>query len=484
MDNDDSTRAQEEEDKPTKRQLKRLVKAERAQVIRKQKKVEKKEAKKLRVQETEGEEGDRVEPFPPLPFEPLNPVRLERKQGLMQSTALAALNSPRIVIDIDGFEDLMTLQEKSSMVSQVSYSYAANKSAPIPVKLHITGHSPFVLERLAKMGSEHWKEWNAELDQRPVQEVFPDKSQLVYLSADSEHEITELDPTKVYVIGGIVDRNRHKGLCHKRAEELGLATGRFSLHKHHPNSGARVLTTNHCVDILLEFLSCKQWPQAFQKCIPVRKHKPAEHLRKEGEEEEEEEEVAAVVEEEQVTAPKTRKRAVILGADHGVGLALAPILYEEGWHLVLLGKDRAILDDLATNKLCSNKGIAVTAVANSLVDGDSARMKEIVFTRFLDRKMDLLVLNESSLDAGENFTAKACGMRELKRFYNPKQGNSPQTIVVNPIQLAEKKGQEYDAWCNELKSRLPIGVFELSSDEATPLVRMTELVQWIEHRQV
>lgn len=475
MDHDDAQG--EEEDKPSKKQLKRLAKAERAQVIRKQKKVEKKEAKKLRVQETEGEY---VEPFPSLPFEPLNPVRLERKHGLMQSTALAALLSPRVVIDIDGFEGLMTVQEKSSMVSQLSYSYAANKSAPIPVKLHITGQSPFVLERLAKMGSEHWKEWNAELDPRPVQEVFPDKSQLVYLSADSEHEITELDPHKVYVIGGIVDRNRHKGLCHKRAQELGLATGRFSLHKHHPDSGARVLTTNHCVDILLEFLSCQQWPQAFQKCIPVRKQKPAEHLKKEGEEGEGEEEAEEEEEEEEpVAAPKPRKRAVILGADHGVGLALASILYEEGWHVVLLGKDRAVLQDLAANKLCSNKGIAVTAVGHSLVDGDSARMKEIVFTRFLDRKMDLLVLNESSLDAGENFTAKACGLRELKRFYNPQQGTSPQTVVVNPAELVGRTGPEYDAWCGELKSRLPTSVFELSSHDA-----MAELVQWIEHTQV
>ena len=45
------------------------------------------------------------------------------------------------------------------------------------------------------------------------------KHMLVYLTADSDNELGELDPAAVYIIGGIVDRNRHKQLCYNKAVE-------------------------------------------------------------------------------------------------------------------------------------------------------------------------------------------------------------------------------------------------------------------------
>lgn len=42
--------------------------------------------------------------------------------------------------------------------------------------------------------------------------------------------LSQLDSEAIYVVGGIVDRNRHKLLCYNKAEEqVGLAGGRVSL---------------------------------------------------------------------------------------------------------------------------------------------------------------------------------------------------------------------------------------------------------------
>lgn len=41
--------------------------------------------------------------------------------------------------------------------------------------------------------------------------------ELVYLTADSPDTITQLEKGKVYILGGLVDRNAHKGLCYKKA---------------------------------------------------------------------------------------------------------------------------------------------------------------------------------------------------------------------------------------------------------------------------
>ena len=60
--------------------------------------------------------------------------------------------------------------------------------------------------------------WHVTQQQMPYINFFWErKADLVYLTADSPNELSELDSKKLYIIGGIVDRNRHKNICFNKA---------------------------------------------------------------------------------------------------------------------------------------------------------------------------------------------------------------------------------------------------------------------------
>jgi tRNA (guanine9-N1)-methyltransferase len=158
------------------------------------------------------------------------------------------------------------------MASQLAFQYSTNRSAKIPISsvVHTSASSeasPRLWDRLAKSGCERWARCHfveqdldkiaAQWDKRKSAETKdeaaagpsssagnvaavgenPDKSvsgpmtepepaleggmpdmgglspgghSLVYLSADAEEELQTLREDEVYIIGGIVDRNRHK----------------------------------------------------------------------------------------------------------------------------------------------------------------------------------------------------------------------------------------------------------------------------------
>ena len=72
------------------------------------------------------------------------------------------------------------------------------------------------------------------------------KNSLVYLTADSSTIITKLRRDKVYIIGGIVDRNRLKGITYEKAVAQGIETAKLPLDAVvEMGAATRVLTVNH-----------------------------------------------------------------------------------------------------------------------------------------------------------------------------------------------------------------------------------------------
>lgn len=101
-----------------------------------------------------------------------------------------------------------------------------------------------------------------------------DKDEIVYLTAESKEVLRELDPKRVYVIGGIVDHNRMKGHCHEAAVAAGWKTAKLPLEGNVALGDHRkVLTVNHVFQILLKFQETGSWSKAMGGSVPERKMK-------------------------------------------------------------------------------------------------------------------------------------------------------------------------------------------------------------------
>ena len=108
------------------------------------------------------------------------------------------------------------------------YCYAVNGRCSFPAHLWLTGCQGEMETQLQRLPG--FDKWNIEKEKQSYSQAFSDqKDNLVYLTADSETVLDELDPTKVYIIGGLVDRNRWKGITMKKAEEQGILTAKLPI---------------------------------------------------------------------------------------------------------------------------------------------------------------------------------------------------------------------------------------------------------------
>ena len=185
-----------------------------------------------------------------------------------------AKQSFQLCIDCS-FEDEMTEKELYSLASQIRYCYSYNKKSLNPCLWAATSLTKKTLALLEKeAGYSEWIHRCYTGTPLSLEEYYKDNlKNVVYLTSDSDSTISELDNDKIYVIGGIVDRNRLKGIAMHRAQELGVATAKLPLTEHLASMPAtHVLTCNHVFDIMLKYRECgNNWGEALQQVLPSRK---------------------------------------------------------------------------------------------------------------------------------------------------------------------------------------------------------------------
>lgn len=110
-----------------------------------------------------------------------------------------------------------------------------------------------------------------EMDTTPESylDLFPLEA-IVYLTPDSENVLEDIDPSKVYVLGGLVDESIHKQLTLRRAREQHLHTARLPIREfmvRAPNSRnyhSETLAINQVFDILSTYYETRSWPAALR----------------------------------------------------------------------------------------------------------------------------------------------------------------------------------------------------------------------------
>lgn len=97
------------------------------------------------------------------------------------------------------------------MSSQLTRCYAVNRLSTHQVSLRVTSLNGRLLERYqTAINSQHLRWKGVQFSDTDYEVTDENRDSLVYLTADSPDTVEDLEPGKSYIIGGIVDRNRHK----------------------------------------------------------------------------------------------------------------------------------------------------------------------------------------------------------------------------------------------------------------------------------
>jgi tRNA (guanine9-N1)-methyltransferase len=255
--------------KLSKNQLKRKQKLERMMELKRQKKEQKKSIKLAKAQ-AEGRDIDAER-------KDMEERRLDGKGWAKRNERWKErfeMEGGKFQVCLDcSFEEQMSDKEIYSLAKQIRYCYSTNKGAQHPVRVMVTSLKGKTLEVLQNVpGLEQWEHREFYHSDKDILEAYPDKSKLVYLTSDSETVLKGLDDDKVYIIGGIVDRNRLKRAAINRAEPLGIATAKLPISDHLDMTATKVLTCNHVFDILVKWKECdKDWKKTMLEVLPNRK---------------------------------------------------------------------------------------------------------------------------------------------------------------------------------------------------------------------
>jgi len=262
----------------SKKKMKKMARAlaweEKAKEMKKEKKIKAKEKKKLARKIIE-EKQSKGEPITEEEYK--KAARPKRGRAYRQEVKDRLAKAPIVVLDC-AFDEHHGTRELISMGRQIEHCLSASKKFPKPLKLCVTGLSPQFKECLQKRNYDKWPvEFREEAD---LLKNFTDcKDRLVYLTGDATATMASFDPrydlrsnpSKIYILGGIVDHNKLKCITLNKATSLSIPTEKFPIGEYMNLKTSAILSINHSFEILLRVYNGEGWAEALKNTIPERK---------------------------------------------------------------------------------------------------------------------------------------------------------------------------------------------------------------------
>ncbi|KAJ1497232.1 tRNA methyltransferase 10, partial [Coelomomyces lativittatus] len=164
----------------------------------------------------------------------------------------------------------MSDKEMKSLCKQIELCYASNRRSNKSLDVVCTSVSE-KLEKFLTQQNSGYKGWKMKFKTDHYCLSSKDVENMVYLTADSENVLETLEQGTKYIVGGLVDHNHFKDECLNKAKREGLKHAKLPISEYISMQSRKVLTVNHCVEILLKYLDTSDWKEAFLACIPKRK---------------------------------------------------------------------------------------------------------------------------------------------------------------------------------------------------------------------
>ena len=197
----------------------------------------------------------------------------EPKKSKKEPVVVKEERDVRLVLDC-AFDRLMTDKELHSLSQQIRDCYSANRRTSRPCKILVASPADSLLRR--KLDAHHS---HARWPHFGLVESLDGLPNVIYLSSDAEETLLEVPEHSTLVIGGLVDRNRHKGACLARAVAAGYRAVKLPAEA---VATKKPLTCNQVTAVLANFLETGSW-KAAAAVVPARmlKKEPFEKHKKE-----------------------------------------------------------------------------------------------------------------------------------------------------------------------------------------------------------